>query len=216
MNRPATRLTGFLFLLALAACQGAPEPQTAELEVPEIPEPIPDEVRGEVEARGAAAAGALAQGLMVRLAAAMDEEGVAGAVDFCSDEALLLTDQVSEAHDPSLELKRTTARWRNPANAPDPSEARVLAYLQSLEVEEPGSAPESFTAIGPEGTFHFYRILRTAPMCLNCHGDEGALLPEVRNVLRERYPEDRATGYTEGEFRGVIRVRFPANSGVAP
>jgi hypothetical protein len=34
--------------------------------------------------------------------------------------------------------------------------------------------------------------------------------PGVRRVLSERYPEDLATGYEAGDFRGVVRVSIPA------
>lgn len=150
---------------------------------------------------------------MSRLASAMADGGVAGALDFCSIEALALTSAITGGHDSALEVKRTTTRWRNPENAPDPYEARVLAYLEALEAEERGAAPETLTAMGPEGSYRFYRTLRTAPMCLNCHGDTDNLDAEVLDILRERYSDDHATGYSAGEFRGVIRVQMPASTG---
>jgi hypothetical protein len=212
MSRPTFRLFALVLLgAALAACSPSPESGAeADLQLP--PDPVPAEARADVEARGAAAAGALAQGLVGRLTAAIDDRGVAGAVDFCATEAMALTGEIIRAHDPELRIKRTTTRWRNPENAPDPEEARVLRYLESLETAEPGSAPETLTAMGPDGSYRFYRALRTAPMCLRCHGSVGEMDPEVREILRERYPDDRAIGYTEGEFRGVIRVQIPAGS----
>jgi hypothetical protein len=210
MPRQPLRLSALaLFGLAFAACSPSAETE-AEPDAPAPPDPVPTEVRADVEARGAAAAGALAQGLVGRLTAAIDDRGVAGAVDFCATEAMALTREITQAHDPDLAIKRTTVRWRNPDNAPDPEEARVLRYFESLETAQPGSAPETLTAMGPDGTYRFYRALRTAPMCLRCHGSVAELDPEVREILRERYPDDRAIGYTEGEFRGVIRVQIPA------
>jgi hypothetical protein len=210
MTRPTFRLCA-LALLSLAACSPSPETE-AEPDSQASPAPVPAEVRADVEARGAAAAGALAQGLVGRLTAAIDDRGVAGAVDFCATEALALSREIIHAHDPDLQIKRTTTRWRNPENAPDQDEARVLRYLESLETAEPGSAPETLTAMGPDGTYRFYRTLRTAPMCLRCHGSVVEMDPGVREILRERYPDDRAIGYSEGEFRGVIRVQVPAGS----
>jgi hypothetical protein len=186
--------------LATAGCSGASEG---------APDPLPAALALEAETRGSAAAAALAQGLVGRLGAAIEERGTVGAIDFCAEEAMALTHEFTAAHDPDLEIKRTTSRWRNPANAPDEAEARVLRYLEALEAEAPGSAPETLTAAGPDGSPRFYRTLRAAPMCLQCHGVEAELDPEVRRVLRERYPDDRATGYTAGAFRGVIRVELP-------
>ena len=33
--------------------------------------------------------------------------------------------------------------------------------------------------------------------------------PKVVEKLRQLYPEDKATGYKLGDFRGVIRVTIP-------
>ncbi|TVP45061.1 MAG: DUF3365 domain-containing protein [Gemmatimonadales bacterium] len=191
-------------LLLVSACSGPP---TGDFEHPDL---LDAEDSARAEALGAPAAGALAQGLMSRLAEAMEQEGVAGAVSFCSDEAIPLTRTISRDHDPSLEIKRTTMRWRNPDNAPDEWEERMLRYLEAMEGIEPGSAPETVTAQGPDGSLRFYRTLRTAPMCLHCHGTD--LDPEVRQVMEARYPEDRATGYGEGDFRGLIRVQIPGDA----
>jgi hypothetical protein len=35
--------------------------------------------------------------------------------------------------------------------------------------------------------------------------------PAVRTALEETYPEDLATGYEAGDFRGLIRVTVPAS-----
>lgn len=48
--------------------------------------------------------------------------------------------------------------------------------------------------------------MKIAPLCLNCHGDKNMLSEEVSAQLANLYPEDKATGYREGDFRGVIRV----------
>lgn len=42
--------------------------------------------------------------------------------------------------------------------------------------------------------------------CLACHGPREDIDPDVREVLDRRYPEDEATGYATGDFRGAISV----------
>jgi hypothetical protein len=200
----AVSLPGLVALLLVSACSGPP---TGEFEHPDL---LDAEASARAEALGAPAAGALAQGLMTRLSEAIDEGGVTGAVSFCSEEAIPLTHAIADELDPRLEIKRTTMRWRNPDNAPDEWEERMLRYLEAMEGIEPGSAPETITAEGPDGSLRFYRTLRTAPMCLQCHGTE--LDPEVRELLEARYPQDRATGYEAGEFRGLIRVQAPGDA----
>ena len=50
--------------------------------------------------------------------------------------------------------------------------------------------------------------MKTEVLCLLCHGTQDAISPEVKLKLKELYPKDRAVGYKEGDFRGLIRVKF--------
>lgn len=172
------------------------------------PDPLPSEIEEMVLTRGAPAADALAQGLVGRLTAAMDEGGTVHAVEFCAQEAIPLTREIEAGVEGGMELKRTTLQWRNPGNAPDEWERRVLEYLNAQERDGDGAAGE-LAAAGPGGTLRYYRTLRTAPLCLQCHGDEASMDPAVLQAIDQGYPEDRARGYEEGEFRGVIRVQLP-------
>jgi hypothetical protein len=205
-NRPApSNPGGVLLLLVLAACSRAPEPPA------EPPDPLPAAEAARAMELGAPAANALATGLVGRLTRAMEEEGHAGAIAFCAAEAMPLTREIQAGHDPRLEVKRTTLRLRNPDNAPDPWEQRVLLYIEALERLDADSVPPELTARGPDGSLRYYRVLRTMPMCLACHGPADALDPAVQDVLRTHYPGDRATGYDVGEVRGVLRVQIPVN-----
>jgi hypothetical protein len=47
------------------------------------------------------------------------------------------------------------------------------------------------------------------PMCASCHGSAGRMDSGVRLVLQDRYPADRAVGFTEGEIRGWFWVEMP-------
>lgn len=58
-----------------------------------------------------------------------------------------------------------------------------------------------------ERTLRYLRPIRAAGICLNCHGDPGEFEPEVFSLLRERYPEDAATGYSAGQLRGAVSVQ---------
>jgi len=40
--------------------------------------------------------------------------------------------------------------------------------------------------------------------CLTCHGPTESIPEDVRAALRERYPDDKATGYAVGDLRGAL------------
>jgi len=52
----------------------------------------------------------------------------------------------------------------------------------------------------------YLRPLVIKGTCLNCHGDVESMEPELRTVLEERYPDDEAVGYQEGDLRGAVSV----------
>ena len=53
------------------------------------------------------------------------------------------------------------------------------------------------------------KALPTQGLCLNCHGSEDKMAPEVKARLSELYPNDKATGYSEGQIRGALTVKRP-------
>ena len=54
----------------------------------------------------------------------------------------------------------------------------------------------------------YMRPLVTGPLCLTCHGPVERIPPPVRQLLAQRYPGDRATGFTAGSVRGAVSVRI--------
>jgi len=49
------------------------------------------------------------------------------------------------------------------------------------------------------------------PACLGCHGTEGGdINAKTLKIIKQKYPEDKATGYKEGDLRGWWKITFPA------
>lgn len=146
------------------------------------------------------------------LTTALKEGGPAFAVEVCNTVAPDLSAEFSEA--PGWEIKRVSSRPRNPENAPDPFEAGVLARLEAA------GAPDAIYewTKRPEGdsTFYYFKTIRVAELCLNCHGSVENLAPGLVQTLAEEYPDDLATGYATGDFRGafVVTVDFPEGAAV--
>lgn len=115
-------------------------------------------------------------------------------------------------------IKRTSLALRNPANQPDASDRAALEKFD-LALREGEEIPRVLiqrleTANAP-AEWRVYRPITTMPQCLKCHGPLESLLPEIRELLTRQYPEDKATGYTAYQWRGVIRVSLTAAEPVA-
>ncbi|MDX1395230.1 MAG: DUF3365 domain-containing protein [Gemmatimonadota bacterium] len=192
--------TGLVLLAAVAVplgCVGSDAPSSARL--------TPEAEAAAVSLGGEAAA-ELSSTLVQRLRAAIEEDGAAGAVGFCSEEGLALTAAVGEAV--GAGIGRTSSRIRNPANAPDSLARVALAYFE--ETAASGEAlPPSLVQRTPSGDFRYYQPLLIQPFCLQCHGRASDLGEGVAAGLAERYPDDRATDYRAGDFRGLIHVTLP-------
>lgn len=172
-------------------------------------------VRDRVVALGDSAAMSLARTLSGRLNAALSVGGPAAAIEFCAGRAMELTDSVSDALGPGWSLRRTALRTRNPANAPDSLEALALQWFQAAEDSAAATGAEpplTHVQRTPAGDYRYYMPVRMGHMCLECHGDREQIEPAVRAVLDQRYPADQATGYGQGELRGLIRVTVPASA----
>lgn len=50
--------------------------------------------------------------------------------------------------------------------------------------------------------------LVTQTMCLPSHGS--SMAPSVEARLRELYPDDQASGFQEGDLRGIVWATLPA------
>ena len=176
-----------------------------------------DAVSPEIEAAvldlGNSASTALIGTLFAQLTGAMQAGGPVHAVEFCSTGATELTAGV--VVEQGLDIKRTSMRYRNPANAPDQHETAALRYYESA-LAETGVLPGPWVQRAGRDEYRFYRPLVVAAPCLSCHGSAAEIDPSVQAILEERYPDDLATDYSAGDFRGVVRVSVPADRVEAP
>ena len=184
------------WILIASACQ---EP---------VPEVTPEE--GTLVAQLAEpAAGELLRTLVGQLTTAVEAGGPASAVEFCSIEAIPLTRLLESGLDGGLKLKRTSFRVRNWDNAPDEAEEMALRYFEEAIIDH-GEAPSYYVQKVSDEEFRYYKPLFVAEFCLQCHGEPEGMEPEVLRRLQTAYPEDLATGYSVGDFRGAVRVSVPS------
>lgn len=167
---------------------------------------IPDEAETvKVKAIGQEATKHLIDTLKSALSKSIKANGPIGAINICNMKATPLTDYVAKVSPYSIEIKRTTSKYRNPENAPDIFEKKALQTFENSP-ELPVFYIQEITD-GAESFFYYYQPLKMVAVCIICHGDPSAMNEDLVNVLKEKYPADLALGYKEGEFRGLVRVK---------
>lgn len=141
--------------------------------------------------------------LMAALRAGL-AQGPAGAVDACRQEAPEIASSLATA---TLRMGRTSDRIRNPQNRPEPW---VAPLLDEFLAASPGEIDYLVVSTGPD-SMGYVEPIYVQPLCLTCHGT--AVAPSVRDRLHAAYPEDRATGYAAGDFRGLFWVEIRESKG---
>jgi hypothetical protein len=108
----------------------------------------------------------------------------------------------------------TSLKTRSSDSAPDAADKLALEYVDGAmkagnnvpkvvvqRVDKTDSPPE----------WRVYKPIGVSPNCLICHGNPADQTPNLRTKLKAYYPNDRASGYTEREWRGLIRVIVAEN-----
>ena len=128
-------------------------------------------------------------------------EGPVAAVDVCQLRAPEIAASYSTQ---GVEIGRSSHRLRNPANAArDWMQPVIAAYL----AQTGGSAAPQVVKLGDD-RIGYAEPIRTQGLCLACHGSN--LAPQLAAAIDARYPDDQATGFAEGELRGIFWAEFPA------
>ncbi|MGC8942127.1 MAG: Tll0287-like domain-containing protein [Sulfurihydrogenibium sp.] len=190
-----------LVLMASSVVFGCAEVQKAE---------VPKDKEQKIAQVGEETSMKLLKTLKGALMDAMQKGGPDEAVEVCSKKAMALTSQIEK--ETGYSVKRTTFKYRNPANAPDKYEAEALRYFE--EGIKKGQMPQYYVqAINENGKvmYRYYKPLKVEGVCLTCHGDPNLMDKKLLEKIRALYPNDKAVGYKDGDFRGVVRVTIPAD-----
>jgi len=171
---------------------------------------VPKEKEQKIAQVGEEASMKLLKGVRMELMNAMQKGGLDEAVTVCNKKAMEITSQVEK--ETGYSMKRTTFKYRNPSNAPDKYEAEALKYFE--ESIKQGKMPSYYIqALNENGkvVYRYYKPLKVEGVCLTCHGDPNLMDKKLLEKIKTLYPNDKAVGYKEGDFRGVVRVTIPAD-----
>jgi hypothetical protein len=148
-----------------------------------------------------------AEKLKSELVGAMKVDGPLKAIEVCNVAAPAIA---ADASANGWSVGRTSLKTRNPKNAPDVWEKRVLDEFDAAKGKGADATKlERFEVVEKNGvrTFRYMKAIPAAEPCLTCHG--GSIKEPVKAKLAELYPDDRATDYKEGDIRGAFTLSKP-------
>lgn len=156
--------------------------------------------------RGAEISAHMASVLVARLSGEIQERGEVGAIAYCSEHALAITDSIATRY--GVIIQRLSHRYRNPNNAANGKELKIIEhYRQQLAAN---TMPQPLVYMVADTPVYYAPLLVSMPLCLKCHGQPDIdIQMETLQALQQLYPDDRATGFALGDLRGLWKITFP-------
>lgn len=133
--------------------------------------------------------------------------GPDGAVRFCNERALPLTDSVAKQH--GIVIQRLAYRNRNPLNAASNDEHTILVGWEEAVKKNQELKPK---IVQNGDQIDWYGAITIAhPRCLDCHGllQEGDILNATLQQIKKHYPNDKAVNFELGDVRGMWKISYP-------
>jgi hypothetical protein len=194
MKRTSLFLSGVL-IIGLAACSGS--------------HPVVEE-HAAASRKAQQTADRLTGALLGELTAAMKEGGPIRAIQYCSENAQNLTNAIGK--EMGVSVRRVTIKPRNPLDAPDEWERGILERFDTAARQGLLKADiheDEIMKMDGRLVMRSMKPILIKQPCLMCHGTGRDIPGDVEQLLKTRYPEDQATGYVVGDFRGAVSVIVP-------
>jgi hypothetical protein len=140
--------------------------------------------------------------LKPELKKALQSGGPAHAIGICSEKAPAIAKNLRDSS--GWYIKRVSLKARNSSSAiPDSWEQKVLKQFDERQAKGESAKNMAYSEV-VDGKYRFMKAQGVGKLCLNCHGAK--VTPEVEAVLKQKYPDDMARGYSLGQIRGAFSL----------
>lgn len=143
----------------------------------------------------------LSSNLMIQ----MKSGGPAQAIPFCNVQAVPIAEELSKKY--NVVIKRTSNKLRSCENEPSERELEIMDQYEQLISENKELKP--IIEIDKDQKKHFYAPIKIKANCLVCHGKVNETMTvKTDSIIKSLYQFDIATGYNDGDLRGVWSITF--------
>ena len=143
------------------------------------------------------------------LATQIESGGIESAIGVCKKVAPAMAERYSNE---VRTVKRVSLKPRNKIQGtPDEFERKILVSFNQSRVDGQSTAKMEVSSLDDTDSGKLFRYMKAIPtqeMCLKCHGAEKDISPNLKKLIMAEYPNDLATGYSLGEIRGAISVKY--------
>jgi hypothetical protein len=178
----------FIFFFILLSCND------------NVKQSLTDADRSELLAFGDSISGSIQKVFVGKVSKAIQNGGIEYAIQYCNINAMSITDSLSISN--NINIYRLTNKNRNSTNG-------LKSLFDSLAWKKIYTEKTHFIEQDDNGAVYYFKpIYIGMPSCLKCHGDDSAINDTVRNILSEKYPNDKALGYKMNDLRGMWKIKL--------
>lgn len=143
--------------------------------------------------------------LSTELMKQMKAGGPAQAVPFCKEQAGPILNEVASKY--NVTIIRSSDQLRSCKIEPTERELDIINKYKKSVSENKELKP--IVEIDAANNKHFYAPIIVKANCLVCHGKVNeTMTAKTDSIIKLTYPFDIATGYNEGDVRGVWSIAF--------
>lgn len=140
--------------------------------------------------------------LLKNVAQQIKKGGVENALEYCHINASSLTDSLARIY--SGKIWRLSDKNRNSNNT-----IQTAIDQKAWKEFSQNNVMSGVVLQDSEEVFYYKPIRLGMPTCLKCHGIEDEdISAKTLSVIKQKYPEDKATGYSLEELRGMWKIKI--------
>lgn len=146
----------------------------------------------------------LKSNLQQKLTHQIQNNGVVSAIPFCHTNVKSIAKDSAKERINKYLFGRTSHKIRNDQNAPKDWMLPIIENFKNTTFNK--DKIKDYEVLGKlkNGKHYYAEPLFVQAQCLSCHGEN--LNKDVSEKINLFYPKDQATGFKQGEFRGIIWV----------
>lgn len=135
--------------------------------------------------------------LLKQLSGQIEKNGIPQTIEYCKLNALSILDSTGKAG--NMVVSRISDKYRNKKDKPTTDEETIIQAFATSNIKD--------TVVAHNDKIVYYkRISIGMTTCMKCHGSTEDIATNVQQKIQELYPEDKATGYQMGDFRGLWKI----------